>query len=212
MKRNSVLSLVGAGLFCVLALVTPFGTTIFHKADAAEEFNDPALPVMRLMEDSVSPSQEVDELDPALSYFFVLGWQLIPRDSDLVYTHTRGGCLMVTAGGRPYLTFPVTIPDGSTIKYVRMWYRDSDVDHYLRVNLNRYEVGQTFYEVTSLESTDADNTAVSAELTEVVDGTSYQYSIDAEWLDPGESLRICGVRVAYYDPFHANFLPSVQRE
>ena len=210
MKRKDVLSLVGAGLIGVLALVVSVGASFFHEVAAAAAVKDATWSAVRRMEDTVSSSQEVDEEDPALSYFFVLGWQLIPRDSDLEYTHTRGGCVQVTSGARPYLTFPVTIPEGSIIKYLRIYYRDTNVVRSMRVSLNRYEVGYTFVEVTSLDSTDAENTLVSTELNEVVDGTNHQYSIDAEWLDPGETLRICGVRVAYYDPFHASFVPIVQ--
>lgn len=212
MKKRVVLSLAGGGLLGILALVLPVGASFTHQESTVEVVEVATQPVVQQTELKRSPSQEVDEEDPALSYFFVLGWQLIPRDSDLEYTHTRGGCIQVMSGGRPYLTFPLTIPEGSIIKYMRIYYRDVNVEHSMDVSLNRYQVGQTFEEITSLETTETEDTLVSAELNEVVDGSEYQYSVDAEWLETGESLRICGVRVAYYDPFHAVFLPLILRD
>lgn len=134
------------------------------------------------------------------SYFHVLGATLKPRDSANTYSYVANGCIYVNAGALGRLQFPVTIPDGSTIKYLRIYYNDTSAED-ITVWLTQYTPGQSSTDITNTLSTGTTGygTALSAEVTHVVDN-QLNYTINVGWTMNNSTQQICGVRVAYYAP------------
>ncbi len=137
----------------------------------------------------------------SFSYFHVLGATLKPRDSANSYVYAFNGCIYVSAGALGRLQFPVTIPDGSTVKYLRIYYNDTAVADDLTAWLTQYSPGQSSTDLTSISSSGSAGfgTALSAEITHVVDN-QLNYTINVGWGANNSTQQICGVRVAYYAP------------
>jgi hypothetical protein len=149
------------------------------------------------------------------SYYYILGAQLIPRDSDISYAYDSNGCFHVTGGSSARMTFPVNLPSNSVIKYVRLYYVDTSASHDMTVWLTAYSPGQTSIDLTDVSSVGSAGwgSTLSSEITETVSGGSYQYTLNYGWGTADDTNQVCGVRVAYYAPsMAAIFLPLVARE
>ncbi len=135
------------------------------------------------------------------SYFHVLGATLKPRDSANSYVYAFNGCIYVSAGLFGRLQFPVTVPDGSTIKYLRIYYNDTNAAADLTAWLTQYTPGQSSIDLTSILSSGSAGfgTALSPEISHVVDN-QLNYTINVSWGANNNTQQICGVRVAYYAP------------
>jgi hypothetical protein len=149
------------------------------------------------------------------SYFYILGSQLQPRSSTLAFGYDGVGCLHVTGGSDSRLSFPVIIPDGSVIKFVRIYYRDTSPGSDMTVWLTKYRPGLSSDDLVSVSSIGSGGLgfAVSNEITATVSGSSGQLTLNYAWGTTDSSNQICGVRVAYYAPsVVATFLPAVLRD
>ena len=145
-----------------------------------------------------------DEPDSPLatfSYYTVLGVQLQPRVSATSFAYGSNGCLYVTAGSDNRLLFPLLIPQGSEIKYLRVYYNDTNAGTDLTAWLTRYEPGQSSTDLISVTSSGSGGygTSLSAELFEVFD-SGVGYSLIAATNTTDATVQICGVRIAYYAP------------
>jgi hypothetical protein len=159
---------------------------------------------------------------PALvfSYYQVAGATLRGRNSSTGYFYDGAGCSHVTAGsgntGR-ILNTELPLPDGSVIKYLRVYYRDTNAASGVDGYITRYQPGTGTVDLVKTGSTNSFvggyGFVVSGEITETVNNTAYAYTLIG-W--PGEinlNNQICGLRVAYYAPAAASrvFMPSVRR-
>ncbi len=99
---------------------------------------------------------------------------------------------------------PVLLEPGSIIKYLRVYYKDTnaaDMVLYLQnfddgINNSSILLVSTSGSATGIRST------LSAEITHTVDYSSYSYGVMAFW-EPGffdGSVQICGIRIAYVLP------------
>jgi hypothetical protein len=156
----------------------------------------------------------LDGTSVTFTYYHVLGTHLEPRASTTTYAYGGNGCRYVTGGTDTRLTFPVNIPEESTIKYLRIYYLDTATQD-MTAWLTAYQPGQSSMDLTSVSSTGTGGygTMLSNEITHTVAGVSYQYSINYGWGTTGTTNQICGVRIAYYAPvtFPA-FLPLLRRD
>jgi hypothetical protein len=137
----------------------------------------------------------------SLSYFHILGATLKPRDSVNTYVYAFNGCIYVSGGLSGRLQFPVTVPDGSTIKFLRIYYNDTNASVDLTAWLTQYTPGQSSIDLTSISSSGSAGfgTALSPEISHVVDN-QLNYTINVGWGASNTTQQICGVRVAYYAP------------
>jgi hypothetical protein len=154
----------------------------------------------------------IAEDDDRMSYHYILGSHLMPRGSDITYDYGGDGCLYVTGGTVSRLAFPVNIPQGSEIKYVRIYYVDEAVED-VSLWLTRYRPHAEASDITQVNSTGSEGygSAVSDELAEVVDYREWQYTLNYGWDNNDDTHQICGVRVAYLDPFTVSYLPVIER-
>lgn len=78
------------------------------------------------------------------SYYFVLGHQLLPWASDTIVAYGGNGCRSVTRATDIRSSFPVNIPDGSAIKYLRIYYVDTSPSYNMQAFLTTYpNLGQS---------------------------------------------------------------------
>jgi len=99
------------------------------------------------------------------------------------------------------------IPDGSVIKYLRLYYNDTSATGNVAAYLTRYGAGTSTSDLVSVSSSGSSGvgTVLSVEITHTVSNAAYAYTLIG-WPGAATSqLQICGIRVAYYAP-----LPEVQ--
>ncbi len=159
---------------------------------------------MPLMPDDNAAISDARAPTATFSYYTVSGATLRGRSSTAGYTYQGLGCTSSTSATDRWLNTEMPIPDGATIKYLRIYYYDTNATGTVTAYLTRYQPGQTTDDITSIGSTAAFasgyGTSLSAELTHVVDNTNYAYTLLASTSTAVSTLRICGMRVAYYAP------------
>ena len=151
-------------------------------------------------------------------YYQVAGATLRGRNSTTGYIYDGVGCSHVSAGtgtGR-ILNTELPLPDGSVIKYLRVYYRDTNAANGVEGYITRYQPGTGTVDLIHAGSTDAFSSGygfvVSAEITETVNNTPYAYTLIGWPDDANVNNQICGLRVAYYAPFFGSyFLPVIKR-
>lgn len=151
---------------------------------------------------------------PLFRYYMVSGATLRGRNSDTTYAYDSLGCSYVTGGSSRILNTELPIPAGSTIKYLRVYYNDTNAAAGVRGYITRYKPGEAISDLvqatSSVTSTSGVGFAVSNEITETVSLDTYAYTLIG-WPDTtGATSEICGLRVAYYPPTNM-FLPTVNR-
>jgi hypothetical protein len=150
----------------------------------------------------------------AYSYYMVSGATLRPRQSTTTVDYDSLGCTFVTTS-EAILNTELHIPDGSVIKYLRLYYKDTSNTGRVRAFLTRYQPGQEADDMVLATSTASFaggfGIAVSQELTAVVDNQLNAYTLIGWPTSASSSLQVCGIRIAYYAPasITASYLPSV---
>jgi hypothetical protein len=215
-----VLSLVALLLFGGAALAKTGIPSTEPDGDAPEAIPpsfDSASPSEALPPDENQPSS-VNSPALTFSYYQVAGATLRGRNSSTEYLYDGLGCSYVTVGtgiGR-ILNTELPLPDGSVIKYLRVYYRDTNATSGVRGYITRYQPGVATADLINVGSSAAYaggyGFVVSGEITETVNNTPYAYTLIG-WPDViGSANQICGLRVAYYAPIHAHvFLPALSR-
>ncbi len=161
-----------------------------------------------------SPAPDADVNIPGspnqqFSYYTVSGATMRGRSSTSETAYHSLGCAYVTSASDLILNSDLPLPDGSLIKFLRVYYHDTNAANGVRALITRYQPGVAGTDLTSATSTAAFvggyGTSLSPELNELVDGDKYAYTVIG-WPDEASSSnRICGARVAYYGPdFFAN--------
>ena len=147
-----------------------------------------------------------------MSHWSILGSHLQARRSGLQFVYFGNGCIYITNdGGDLRMQIPVILPDGSIIKSMDIFFRDTNVSSNLTVWLTRYIPGSTSEDVTWVASSGSAGygTSSSPEITHVVDNTQ-AYTLNYSWdFVLNDTLQICGVRINYIDPFYSAFLPVI---
>ena len=156
---------------------------------------------------------------PALTfhYYQVSGATLRGRNGDTGYAYDGVGCSHVTVGtgtGR-ILNTELVLPDDAVIKYLRVYYRDTNAVNGVEGYVTRYQPGVGTADLIHTGSSDAFvggyGFVVSAEITEVVNNTVHAYTLIGWPDDASVNNQICGLRVAYYSPTTLTYLPTLTK-
>lgn len=150
----------------------------------------------------------------SFSYFRLLGTAFNPRTTTTTYAYGSNGCIYETGGADNRFMAPLLIPDGSVIKYLRVYYDDTSAGTDLTFWLTRYQPGVSSEDLTSMTSSGSAGygTALSPEITHTVDLTNWAYTIIVAPNANAASNAICGIRVAYYAPsIFGVALPIIQK-
>ncbi len=146
------------------------------------------------------------------SYWQVLGWNMKPRNNSTPYTYDDNGCVHMTGGGDYRFMFPVNLPNGSVIKYLRFYYNDGNASD-LSAHLSLIAPGTGVTDLVWVDSVGSSGlgTQLSAEITHTVNNMNGSYQVTAIPGVPLSVSQICGVRIAYYAPLGAaGFMPMIR--
>jgi hypothetical protein len=134
------------------------------------------------------------------SYYYVLGAEMKPRTSTTTFAYDFNGCIHLTAGDNRLL-FPLLLPEGSIVKFLRIYYDDTNAGVDLTAWLTRYDAGLSSTDLVSVASSGSAGygTELSIELS-VIFSSSLNYTLIVAPNVNDSTVQICGVRVAYYAP------------
>lgn len=144
--------------------------------------------------------------DQVFSYYTVSGATLRGRSSTAETTYIGSCCVYLTAGTGFGLLLDgdLPLPQGSLIRYLRIYDYDTNASNGVRALSTRYGPGTDAIGLVSVTSTAAFvagyGTTLSPVISEVVGGVSHACTVIG-WPDAaGSANRICGMRVAYCGP------------
>lgn len=154
--------------------------------------------------------------NPALSfsYYHVSGTLFQPRKSASTYDYSSNGCIFQTGGTDFRFQAHLLVPDGSVVKYVRIYFLDTAAQD-MTVWLTEYDDGTSATDLTSVSSSGnaaGARSVLSPLITHTVDLANYAYVLSWGTGVLGNGNQICGVRVAYYaPPVFGLFAPLIQK-
>jgi hypothetical protein len=172
--------------------------------------------------DGMAPDDNINlapgVVDATFTYYTVSGPELQPRTTTNVQVYSANGCVYMSTGTSTGLLTGtgLHIPDGSIMKFIRLYYNDTNASFGVDSFLTRYAPGTATSDRVSVGSTNAFaggyGFIVSSEITETVNNSAYAYMLYG-WPDSNlSSLQVCGIRLAYYAPnATAIYLPSIIR-
>jgi hypothetical protein len=167
------------------------------QADWSEFFAEPQA-------DQDAGSVQQNDVGAAWSDFYyenVSGSTFTPRASVLEWGYPGGGCLYAINNPSQVLNVPLSLPQGSRIDYLRIYFFDtSAADSQAWVTVYDGVGGFTDLTVVSSAGTAGYGTALSPFVGHVVDNASRSYVLNWRPNAAGESMRLCGLRVAYRLP------------
>lgn len=134
-------------------------------------------------------------------YHNVAGSSFYPRSGGTTVQYGGAGCISRQAGTEWFVS-PLQLPQGATIKYVRVFYYDTSGSD-LRVALTRYDGAGGYQDEALFSNTGANGgygQTLSPELTVLVDNLSYATQLLADFGESSPTLKLCGMRLAYTLP------------
>ncbi|HZY42764.1 MAG TPA: hypothetical protein VFF59_12285, partial [Anaerolineae bacterium] len=151
----------------------------------------------------------------SFSYYRIVGTAFNARTSTTTFAYNFNGCIFESGGTDNRFMAPLLIPDGSVIKFLRIYYNDTSAATDLTAWITRYQPGFTSEDLTSVASitNTGYGTNLSPEITQTVDLTNWAYTIIVAPNANANTNSICGIRVAYYAPsIFGTFLPVIQKQ
>ncbi len=152
------------------------------------------------------------------SYYQVSGSTLKNRSSATQYTYDGLGCTHTTSGidTQKILNTELNLPNHAVIKYLRVYFRDTNPNSGVDGYISRYKPGLEAIDLVGAGSSDAFQGdfgyVVSQEITQTVDNELYVYTLIGYPDENNVANQICGLRVAYYPPYNGRiYLPTVHR-
>ena len=133
-------------------------------------------------------------------YKFIAGSALRPRDSSSGWRYDSVGCVYRSSGSELF-TQNLDIPDGARIDYLRLFYRDTSASN-ATAWITNYDGAGNFTDLTSVNSAGNSGygTTLSPLLSHVTNTASRSYVVNWEPAQNGNTMQLCGVRVAYRLP------------
>ncbi|MBK8738326.1 MAG: hypothetical protein IPM02_01645 [Betaproteobacteria bacterium] len=148
-----------------------------------------------------------------LQYYSVPGTAFQPITSGTTYAYINNGCIHQTGGTDARFHAPVYLPEGTTVKYVRLYYYDASIED-MSLYFVAYVPGTGNTTLASMLSTGTAGlgSTVSAELDVVFNPESFNYVLVWAPTFALSAQQICGVRIAYYPPVQAATLCSLDAD
>lgn len=154
-----------------------------------------------------APDQNDVNADPnwsSIEYLNVSGSALRPRNSSVDWSSTgSGGCLYTTAGD-PYVIFNLhlNIPNGARIDYLRLYSYDTSTTNNAVAFVTQYDGAGGYNDITFVKSDGAAGygTTLSPYIGHIVDAQNEAFVLNWRPEEAGETMRLCGLRVAYRLP------------
>ena len=145
----------------------------------------------------------------------IAGSVVKPRESSVDWTGSGGGGCIYASAGSTYAVFntPVYLPQGSIIKYMRMYYNDANTSLNSSAWFTVYDLYGSIvneYGVNSSGST-GNGYATTEEFTHTVNYDNYAYVVNWRPNDLGSDMQVCGFRIYYHTPPGVIYLPLVMK-
>jgi hypothetical protein len=138
---------------------------------------------------------------PVFSYYLVSGNTFQGKSSTIMYAYDQAGCIHLTSGAAQVNT-EMDLPDGSIIKYLRLYYIDTNASGFVTGYISRFDPGVSGLDLVSVSSSGSAGygTALSSEITSTVVTSDFAYSFIGWPTNADDTVQLCGMRVAYYAP------------
>jgi hypothetical protein len=146
-----------------------------------------------------------------------VGSTLRPRENDVSYaTNGNGSCVYVTAGdANTVWNFPLALPEGSKVEWLRMYYHDTDSSHNTSGWFTKYDLYGGLVKEWAVNSTGSAGDNYSDVLitpTETIDYDLYSYVLNWRPVAVTSTLQLCGFRLFYTAPVGGIYLPIIIRQ
>ena len=165
-----------------------------------------AIPAMAAPGDSPAPLQvrEIDSADQpmggGLSYLNIAGSAFHPLDNTTTYSYPGSGCIAKTGGGANYFVHRLILPQGTTLNYLRLYYYKTSASN-ISAYFNATDGAGGSANSTTVSSgsgTSGYQEALSGLVGFTVDHFNSSINILVNLSNQNdETIRFCGVRVAY---------------
>ena len=160
-----------------------------------------AAPGIHPAESTTPAPAQIDQPAGALyGYLWIAGAAFHPFDNSTTYSYSSGGCISKTAGSDSRFTHKVLLPEGSVVRFLRLYYYDDSTSS-VTAFFTTYDGAGNFAELTSVGSTNAVGgfgTVLSPLFSYEVNRYTSAISVVANLGNQNNTdLRFCGVRIAY---------------
>jgi len=147
---------------------------------------------------------EVLESEPQWSEFyydFSAGATMRPRASLTNWAYDSGGCIHPSKGADLF-TLPLNLPDGVRIDYLRLYFYDTSTttDSYAWITIYNGSGSTTDLIFVTSAGSAGYGYEVSDFVDHVVDNMNYSYVLNYANSTTSNTVRLCGLRVAYRLP------------
>jgi hypothetical protein len=146
---------------------------------------------------------ELEALGAGTVYLHIAGSTFTPLYGATNPQYVYGGCTYSASASSAdaYYNFPLMLPPGSTITYLRFYYNDTSAsDSSLRIR--QMDDGAGFSDIAIVSSSGSaglGNSTVTG-LNHVVDYVNYSYVLQFSANVAGSSMQLCGARIGYIPP------------
>jgi len=156
-------------------------------------------------------------LSPTLSYYFISGNTFTPYSGTATpYFRQADGCVNQMPIGHPFAA-PVHLPQGSQVVSITLYTGNSvgsatNSVAYFILSDGKGNAGYTVSAVSQDIITGYQQNTSSQNNPANIDNQTYSYFV--QWVTqggPSPTLSLCGVRVAYYAPLGATYLPFIAK-
>lgn len=162
---------------------------------------------------------KAEDIEAAATYnasLRIAGSSLRPRASDVEWAASGSGGCVYAASGDQWEVFntAVYLPQGSTVKYIRMYFYDSNATYNAYAWFTAYDMDGSIAAEWNVQSTGSAGagSATSAEFTHVVNYELYSYVVNWRPYELGSDMQLCGFRIYYKTPPGYSYLPLVVKE
>jgi len=145
----------------------------------------------------------------------VTGSALKPRGSGVDWVPTGGGGCIYASAGDAYLVFntPIYLPQGSVVKYFRMYYNDANVTMNTTAWFTVYDLyGDIVAEYPVSSTGTGEAYATTSEITQTIDYAFHSYVINWRPYDLGSDMQVCGFRLYYAAPPGPVYMPLLSKD
>ena len=135
-------------------------------------------------------------------YLRLAGSTFHPVSTSGTYGYSGYGCIHPTAPGTPIFHHKLLLPEGSLVKYVRLYFRNTSAANAPLAFFTTYDTigGYNEHVVVSGNNVGGYGSALSAEMNYFVDHYAEPINIAVNLGSVSDgSVQFCGVRVAYYE-------------
>jgi len=187
---------VGAAIaaFASIALAQPASDSA--RAEPGASVSTPSVSAIE------DPNVKVRAKSTALAFEFysVPGNAFQPNDSSTTYATSNIGCRYATGGASLTFTTPLSLPAGSTVKYLKLKFYDASVGDSALYITEYGPVASVSFVVTYSQGTAGAGESLSNQVTHVVDPQNYSYALEWQPSLANIGQQICGALIAYYPP------------